>query len=97
MAVNLPGECGNWTIRCTESKSGAKRGETPHWYGWKGELKTAYVIAAAPVMLDALEHLCALFDEHGNLMECHQDQLSVAIEKMDAAIKKAYHNASKIR
>ena len=52
-SVEVKGPDGNWTIRCTESKSGAARGCSPTWYGWNGEIADARLIATAPELLDA--------------------------------------------
>ena len=44
---------------------------------------------AAPSLLSALELLYACFDDEGNLNEQFQDQVSVALETAEAAIKEA--------
>ncbi|HEX6992403.1 MAG TPA: hypothetical protein VF151_10975 [Gemmatimonadales bacterium] len=48
----------NWIIRCTENKSGARRGCSPTWYGFKpGDVPLARTLASAPMLRDALAEM----------------------------------------
>ena len=48
ISILTTGPRGNWIIRCTEEKTGARRGESPTWLGWrKGEKELAALIVAA--------------------------------------------------
>ena len=85
MVVNLPGELGNWTIRCTERKSGAKRGETPRWYGWNDELQIANLIAQSPVLLESLEAALAKMREYIDEHDGH-DPFGFACGRCDGAL-----------
>jgi len=45
----------NWRIRAQEPKSGAGRGCSPTWLGWKlQDFQVARLIANAPLLLEAL-------------------------------------------
>lgn len=57
--------------------------------GAEGCAELARLLAAAPEMLAALEKWQALFDDEGQLKEQYQDQVSVALEATEAALKKA--------
>lgn len=47
-SIEVHGPEGNWVIRATERKSGASRGSSPRWDGWRNEIADAELIAAAP-------------------------------------------------
>lgn len=56
---------GNWTVRATEPNSGAKRGESPQWYGWTNELDTARAIACLPELVEELQDFVTYYQTHG--------------------------------
>lgn len=60
LEVRIPHEASssNWQVRCQEAKSGAARGCSPTWYGFKpADYVIARAIANVPQLIWALELL----------------------------------------